>query len=32
MILSKMKDIAENYLGHKVKNAIITCPAYFNDA
>ena len=32
MILSKMKQIAEDYLGRQVKNAVITVPAYFNDA
>ena len=32
MILIKMKTIAENYLGTKVKNAVITVPAYFNDS
>jgi L1 cell adhesion molecule like protein len=32
MILEKMKETAEKYLGRKVKNAVITCPAYFNDA
>ena len=32
MILVKMKDIAEAYLGKDVKNAVITVPAYFNDA
>ena len=32
MILNKMKQIAENYLGQEVKNAVITVPAYFNDA
>ena len=32
MILVKMKQIAENYLGQEVKNAVITVPAYFNDA
>ena len=32
MILVKMKEIAENYLGHEVKYAVITVPAYFNDA
>ena len=32
MILSKMKEIAEEFLGHKVKNAVVTVPAYFNDA
>jgi L1 cell adhesion molecule like protein len=31
MVLVKMKDIAEKYLGEEVKNAVITCPAYFND-
>ena len=32
MILVKMKEIADNYLGKKVKNAVVTVPAYFNDA
>jgi len=32
MVLSKMKLIAENYMGEEVKNAVITVPAYFNDA
>lgn len=31
-ILEKMKSIAESYLGKEVKNAVITVPAYFNDA
>jgi molecular chaperone DnaK len=31
-ILMKMKEIAENYLGEKVEKAVITVPAYFNDA
>ena len=31
MILTKMKTIAENYIGQEVKNAVITVPAYFND-
>jgi len=31
MILIKMKEIAENYLGREVKHAVITVPAYFND-
>ncbi|TNV82518.1 hypothetical protein FGO68_gene6802 [Halteria grandinella] len=31
MILIKMKEIAENYLGTEVKYAVITVPAYFND-
>ncbi|CAF1496494.1 unnamed protein product [Didymodactylos carnosus] len=32
MILGKMREIAEAYLGEKVKNAVVTVPAYFNDA
>ncbi len=32
MILSKMKATAENYLGETVTDAVITVPAYFNDA
>ncbi|CAM9020383.1 hypothetical protein WICANDRAFT_54900 [Wickerhamomyces anomalus NRRL Y-366-8] len=32
MILGKMKSIAEDYLGKKVTNAVVTVPAYFNDA
>merc|ERR1711937_718555 len=32
MILTKMKEIAENYLGQDVKYAVITVPAYFNDS
>jgi len=32
MILSKMKETAENYLGEKVTEAVITVPAYFNDS
>jgi len=32
MILVKMKEIAENYLGKKIANAVVTVPAYFNDA
>lgn len=32
MVLSKMKSIAENYLGEEVKKAVITVPAYFNDS
>jgi heat shock protein 1/8 len=31
MVLIKMKEIAEAYLGQEVKNAVITVPAYFND-
>jgi len=32
MILTKMKKIAEDYLGEEVKDAVITVPAFFNDA
>ena len=32
MILQKMKADAEAFLGHKVTDAVVTCPAYFNDA
>ncbi|MES2306867.1 MAG: molecular chaperone DnaK [Gemmatimonadota bacterium] len=32
MILQKMKQTAEDYLGHSVDKAVITVPAYFNDA
>ena len=31
-ILQKMKQTAEDYLGHKVSKAVITVPAYFNDS
>ncbi|MDE3017037.1 MAG: molecular chaperone DnaK [Pseudomonadota bacterium] len=31
-VLTKMKDVAETYLGEKVSQAVITVPAYFNDA
>ncbi|MBI5515088.1 MAG: molecular chaperone DnaK [Deltaproteobacteria bacterium] len=31
MVLSEMKLIAEEYLGHEVKKAVVTVPAYFND-
>ncbi|OAX77767.1 chaperone DnaK [Emergomyces africanus] len=31
MVLAKMKEIAENYLGKTVTNAVVTVPAYFND-
>ena len=31
MVLTKMKQTAEEYLGEDVENAVITCPAYFND-
>ena len=32
MVLTKMKDIAESYLGKKVTDAVVTVPAYFNDS
>ena len=32
MILTKMKDTAEAFLGKTIKNAVVTVPAYFNDA
>jgi heat shock protein 5 len=32
MVLTRMKEIAENYLGQEVKHAVVTVPAYFNDA
>lgn len=32
MVLGKMREIAEGYLGKKINNAVITVPAYFNDA
>ncbi len=32
MVLTKMKEIAETFLGREVKNAVVTVPAYFNDA
>lgn len=31
MVLGKMRDVAESYLGKPVKNAVVTVPAYFND-
>ena len=31
MVLSKMKETAETYLGKPIKNAVVTVPAYFND-
>lgn len=31
-VLQKMKETAENYLGKPVTDAVITCPAYFNDS
>jgi L1 cell adhesion molecule like protein len=32
MVLTKMKETAEAYLGYDVKDAVVTVPAYFNDA
>ncbi|CAO2609101.1 Heat shock 70 kDa protein 1-like [Lemmus lemmus] len=32
MVLTKMKETAEAFLGHNVTNAVITVPAYFNDS
>jgi heat shock protein 5 len=32
MVLGKMRDIAEGFLGEKVTHAVVTVPAYFNDA
>ncbi len=32
MVLSKMRKVAEDYLGKDVKHAVVTVPAYFNDA
>mmetsp|Transcript_142300 Transcript_142300/g.201353 ORF Transcript_142300/g.201353 Transcript_142300/m.201353 type:complete len:194 (+) Transcript_142300:353-934(+) len=32
MVLQKMKKTAESYVGHDIKDAVITVPAYFNDA
>merc|ERR1719469_1703282 len=32
MILSKMRQTAETFLGKEIKNAVVTVPAYFNDA
>ncbi len=32
LVLRKLKESAESYLGHKVNKAVITVPAYFNDA
>lgn len=32
LVLRKLKEAAENYLGHTVNKAVITVPAYFNDA
>jgi len=32
MVLGKMRSIAETFLGKEIKNAVVTVPAYFNDA
>ena len=32
MVLTKMKESAESFLGKRVQNAVVTVPAYFNDA
>eukprot|EP01095_Lingulamoeba_sp_RSL-Kostka_P013055 TRINITY_DN529_c0_g1_i1.p1 TRINITY_DN529_c0_g1~~TRINITY_DN529_c0_g1_i1.p1 ORF type:complete len:667 (-),score=371.38 TRINITY_DN529_c0_g1_i1:8-2008(-) len=32
MVLKRMADTASAYIGHEVKNAVVTVPAYFNDA
>lgn len=32
MILTKMKDVAESYLGKPINSAVVTVPAYFNDS
>lgn len=32
MILAKMRDVAEGYLGKKVTHAVVTVPAYFSDS
>ena len=32
MVLTKMREIAESYLGEKVTDAVVTVPAYFNDS
>merc|ERR1712018_280714 len=32
MVLTKMKETAEAYLGQTIKDAVVTVPAYFNDA
>jgi len=32
MVLTKMKETAESYLGDKISNAVVTVPAYFNDS
>jgi molecular chaperone DnaK len=32
LVLRKLKEAAESYLGHKIRKAVITVPAYFNDS
>ncbi|KAJ3704762.1 hypothetical protein LUZ61_008467 [Rhynchospora tenuis] len=32
MVLGKMCEVAEAFLGHSIKDAVVTCPAYFNDS
>ncbi|EOA39183.1 hypothetical protein CARUB_v10012149mg [Capsella rubella] len=32
MVLVKMREVAESFLGHAVNNAVVTVPAYFNDS
>ena len=32
MVLTKMKEIAQDYLGYQVNDAVVTVPAYFNDS
>lgn len=32
MVLGKMKEIAEAYLGKPISKAVVTCPAYFDDS
>ena len=32
MVLTKMKEVAESYLGGTVNNAVVTVPAYFNES
>ena len=32
MVLTKMKEVSEAFLGKEIKNAVVTVPAYFNDA
>lgn len=32
MVLNKMKETAEAYLGKKISDAVVTVPAYFNDS